>query len=145
MKLLKLTIAALCATTTLAVASVATAEEAHACRDYDGHKNSVVPPDCGGGGYAGGSASGGSVSDAIYATWPASLASTAEAVATCESGLDPAAYNPASGAFGAFQFLPTTEAGADGTIYGALDDPYYAAAEAYELYLDAGWSPWVCA
>ena len=58
---------------------------------------------------------------------------------------DPAAYNPSSGAFGSFQFLPTTEAGPDGTIYSALDDPYYAAAEAYELYLDLGWSPWVCA
>ena len=79
--------------------SLALTDPAYACRDYDGHRNSVVPPECG-------TTSGGSVSDAIYATWPASLAPAAEAVATCESGLIPDAYNAASGAFGAFQFLP---------------------------------------
>ena len=48
--------------------SLAPTDPAYACRDYDGHRNSIVPPECGRPILP----PGGSVSDAIYATWPAS-------------------------------------------------------------------------
>jgi soluble lytic murein transglycosylase-like protein len=51
-------------------------------------------------------------------------------VAACESNLDPAAYNPASGTFGLFQFVP-------GTFYwlrdsGLNQDPTYVPGDFYE-------------
>jgi soluble lytic murein transglycosylase-like protein len=51
-------------------------------------------------------------------------------VAQCESGLDPAAYNPSTGAVGLFQFVPST-------FYwlrddGLNQDPAYVPGDFYE-------------
>lgn len=66
----------------------------------------------------------------------------AVAVATCESGLDPSAYNP-SGASGVFQIMPST-ALAIGADPALLFDAKYNIDTAYRLYQQQGWSPWVC-
>lgn len=55
----------------------------------------------------------------------------------------PNAYNPASGAYGIFQFLPSTAYG-NGFDYYAMSDPYYAARAAYILKERWGWSQWEC-
>lgn len=68
---------------------------------------------------------------------------TAVAVATCESGLDPSAYNP-SGASGVFQIMPAT-ALAVGTDPALLFDWEVNVDTAYRLYQEQGWAPWVCA
>src|SRR5215217_6304556 len=72
-------------------ALTAFAPEADACRDYDGHRNWVVPPDCG---YAGSFASGGSSVD--VAIDAAELPYVFHSIAERESGDDPTAVNPAS-------------------------------------------------
>ena len=79
---------------------------------------------------------------AIDATMPPEIADDFKMIAYRESGFDPYAINPASGACGPFQFLPSTAAAYGYTCYD-LQDPYIAAQTAYELYLDYGFSPWV--
>jgi hypothetical protein len=116
-------------------------DEASACRDYDGHRNSVVPPDCGGsyaGGYATG-ASAGSVSEAIDAV---GLPAIFHTIAARESGGDNTAVNPTSGACSAFQFLPSTAASLGYSCSELMADPYTAAQAAKELYDQYGLSPW---
>ena len=62
-------------------------------------------------------------------------------IAWLESGDDPTAVNPASGACGPFQFLPST-AWDMGYSCWDLQDPYTAAYAALELYSIAGLQPW---
>ena len=126
----------------LAFASVSgvAADPAFACRDYDGHRNSVVPPRCGeerGASlhYAG---SVGSVDAAIDAV---GLPPIFHTIAARESGGDPYAVNPYSGACGPFQFLPSTAASL-GYTCADLTDPYTAAEAALALYNRDGLSPW---
>ena len=120
----------------LAFASISgmAADRAEACRDYDGHRNSVVPPSCGGGLASG----GGSVDAAIDAV---GLPPIFHTIAARESGGDPYAVNPYSGACGPFQFLPSTAASM-GYTCADLTDPYTAAEAALALYNRDGLSPW---
>jgi len=132
-----------CVACALAVA-LAAPDSAWACRDYDGHRNSVVPStSCGsedvGAGYAGASGSGvGSVDAAIDAV---GLPPIFHTIAARESGGDPYAVNPDSGACGPFQFLPSTAASL-GYTCADLTDPYTAAEAALALYNRDGLSPW---
>ena len=112
--------------------SITLPDVGHACRDYDGHHNSNVAPSCGG-------AQAGSVDAAIDAV---GLPAAFHVIAWRESGDDPYAVNPISGACGPFQFLPSTAAAYGYTCFD-LTDPYTAALAALELYEDYGFSPWV--
>lgn len=70
--------------------------------------------------------------------WPCS---EALAVARCESGLNPNAYNP-SGASGLFQLLMRFHRW---RLHGASEfDPQANAAAAFSLWLEQGWAPWDC-
>ena len=126
----------------LAFASISgmTADRAEACRDYDGHHNSVVPPSCGGGfaSEAREASGAGSVDAAIDAV---GLPPIFHTIAARESGGDPYAVNPYSGACGPFQFLPSTAASL-GYTCADLTDPYTAAEAALALYNRDGLSPW---
>jgi len=122
----------LCLVTALSVALVV-ADPGYACRDYDGRRNSVVPPSCG---YSAGGS--GDVDAAIDAV---GLPAIFHDIAWRESGDDPYAVNPYSGACGPFQFLPSTAADY-GYTCADLTDPYTAARAALELYHDYGLSPW---
>jgi hypothetical protein len=62
-------------------------------------------------------------------------------IAERESGDNPYAVNPYSGACGPFQFMPETAYYMDTNCY-ALTDPYFAAQKALELYQQMGLSPW---
>lgn len=66
-------------------------------------------------------------------------------VATCESGLDPYAYNP-SGASGLFQFEPATWAYYSRWygVFGSPYDPYSAALTAAYMFRDGLSYLWVC-
>jgi hypothetical protein len=77
----------------------------------------------------------------IRATWPDHEEETALAIAYRESGLDPLAYNPTSGAFCPFQILPST-ADAIGADHASLADPVYCSLTAARLQDLMGWSPW---
>ncbi|CAA9436884.1 hypothetical protein AVDCRST_MAG82-2513 [uncultured Rubrobacteraceae bacterium] len=133
----------------LAFASVSgvAADPAFACRDYDGHRNSIVPPSCGSsaghdGGYSAGSeASGSSVGSVDAAIDAVGLPPIFHTIAARESGGDPYAVNPYSGACGPFQFLPSTAASL-GYTCADLTDPYTAAEAALALYNRDGLSPW---
>ena len=81
---------------------------------------------------------------AIRYHFPAEAEDAMVAIAACESGLGQDIYNEYSGAYGILQELPST-AYAYGHDYSALADPWYAASAAYDLYVDAGFSPWACA
>jgi LysM repeat protein len=66
-------------------------------------------------------------------------------IATCESGLNPGATNPSSGAAGLFQILPSTWA----TTSQAASSPYNAYANiqaAHDIFTRDGysWREWVC-
>ncbi len=113
------------------------ADRAEACRDYDGHRNWVVPPSCGGGSASEASGAG-SVDAAIDAV---GLPPMFHTIAARESGDDPYAVNPYSGACGPFQFLPSTAASM-GYTCADLTDPYTAAEAALALYNRDGLSPW---
>ncbi len=74
-----------------------------------------------------------------------SYASGAINVASCESGLNPAATNPASGAAGLFQILPSTF----NTTSEAGNSPYDAYANtvaAHDIFVRDGysWREWTC-
>ena len=89
--------------------SLAPTDPAYACRDYDGHRNSVVPPECGSEEGATSGANASSVDAAIDAV---GLPAAFHGIAWRESGDSPFyAVNPYSGACGPFQFLPSTAAG----------------------------------
>jgi hypothetical protein len=89
-------------------------------------------------------ASAAEVEAAIRYHFPAEAEDAMVAIAACESGLGTDIYNEYSGAYGILQELPST-AYYYGHDYAALSDPWYAADAAYDLYLDAGFSPWACA
>lgn len=80
----------------------------------------------------------------IDATWPDYAQDYAKTIAWRESGYDPYAFNPYSGATCLFQFMPETYAAYGYTYYDMLD-PWTCSAAAAELYQDYGWSPWVTA
>jgi hypothetical protein len=137
--MLRSVVALACVVCALAVA-LAAPDRAWACRDYDGHRNSVVPPTgCGseGAGYAGATGSAGSVDAAIDAV---GLPPIFHTIAARESGNDPYAVNPYSGACGPFQLLPST-ATSLGYSCAELTDPYTAAEAALALYNRDGLSP----
>ncbi len=74
-----------------------------------------------------------------------SYGATAVSIASCESGLNPAATNPYSGAAGVFQIMPGTWSG---TAWAA-SSPYDAWANinaAHQIFVRDGysWSEWVC-
>jgi soluble lytic murein transglycosylase-like protein len=127
------------------VVALADPSPAFACRDYDGHRNWVVEPSCGPTNQAPASDAGssygsstGSVDAAIDAV---GLPPVFHSIAAAESGGDPYAVNPSSGACGPFQFLPSTAA-SYGYTCADLTDPYVAAQAALALYHDSGLSPW---
>jgi hypothetical protein len=61
-------------------------------------------------------------------------------IVECESGGDYGAVNPSSGAYGAYQILPSTSAS-----YGCdMSTPAGQDACAAEIYADSGGSAWVC-
>lgn len=95
-------------------------------------------------GVSGASQGTSAVEGIIRATWPADEADYAIAIAACESGFESDAYNSSSGAYGIFQFLPSTAA-AMGADYSQLSDPYYASVQAARLQDAYGWQQWVCA
>ena len=140
--MLRSVVALACVACALAVA-LAAPDSAWACRDYDGHRNSVVAPtSCGsedvGAGSAGATGSADSVDAAIDAV---GLPPIFHTIAARESGGDPYAVNPYSGACGPFQFLPSTAASL-GYTCADLTDPYTAAEAALALYNRDGLSPW---
>jgi hypothetical protein len=137
--MLRSVVALACVACALAVA-LAASDSAWACKDYDGHRNSVVAPtSCGGEDVGAGSAgSAGSVDTAIDAV---GLPPIFHTIAARESGGDPYAVNPYSGACGPFQFLPSTAASL-GYTCADLTDPYTAAEAALALYNRDGLSPW---
>ena len=74
-----------------------------------------------------------------------SYAGGAMNVARCESGLNPSATNPSSGAAGLFQIMPATFNGtsqAGGSIY----DAYTNTVAAHEIFVRDGytWRAWAC-
>lgn len=74
-------------------------------------------------------------------------AEAAVRVASCESGFNPRAYNPSSGASGLFQHLsslfPARAAGA-GAPGASAFDPYVNTVAAANMVAASGWSAWVC-
>ncbi|HEX2153942.1 MAG TPA: transglycosylase SLT domain-containing protein [Acidimicrobiia bacterium] len=85
--------------------------------------------------------------------FPAALVDGALAVMKCESGGDPEAYNPYSGASGLFQFLPSTWATVSpGAGFGGMsvfdaEANIGTAAWLSDYYAGRGsspWAPWTC-
>src|SRR5215203_3390275 len=116
----------------LAFASVSgvAADPASACRDYDGHRNSVVPPSCGSG-----QLEGGTIHDVVAATWPAELVPTAEQIMYHEGG------GIVTDGYCGWGIIESTQA-----VYGDVTgmSATQCSELAYEIYLDAGgFSPWV--
>jgi LysM repeat protein len=66
-------------------------------------------------------------------------------IARCESGLNPAAYNPYSGASGLFQIIPGTWAGTSQAHYSPFNAQANIAA-AHEIFVRDGysWREWTC-
>jgi hypothetical protein len=81
---------------------------------------------------------------AIHASFEPYDWATAEAVAYCESGYDPMAYNPALDTVGIFQisYIARVEYGLS---YYDVDTPYENAYWANQMQNDLGWAPWACA
>src|SRR5690606_19577962 len=89
----------------------------------------------------------------VAAYFPADRVDAALAVIRCESGGDPEAYNPYSGASGLFQFLPGTWATVSQSAGFAGASPFDAEANIgtaawlssyYENRGQSPWSPWTC-
>lgn len=69
-------------------------------------------------------------------------------VATCESGLDPAAVSPDGSNHGLFQINNVHRSVFEQRIghpWSERYDPVVNTAYAHWLYLDQGWRPWTCA
>jgi hypothetical protein len=85
----------------------------------------------------------------VEAHWPAAIVDDALWVIDCESGGDPNAYNPASGASGLFQFVPSTwlsaseEAGWGGADVFDPEPNIAVAAWLYAAY-ETPWASWSC-
>lgn len=85
----------------------------------------------------------------VEAYWPADIVDEALWVIDCESGGNPDAYNPSSGAAGLFQFIPSTWASASesaGWSGADVYDPEANIAVAAWLYgaYDTPWAAWSC-
>jgi lysozyme-like protein len=67
-------------------------------------------------------------------------------VATCESGLDPAAVSPGGGNWGLFQInlVHADLVGSLGYQWGELTNPYVNAHVARVIYDSSGWGAWAC-
>ncbi len=66
-------------------------------------------------------------------------------VAACESGFDPAAYNPYSGAMGVFQFMPATWRGTPFAHHNPFDASANIRAAYYVFVRDGySWREWYC-
>lgn len=102
------------------------AKPAYACRDYDGHRNSVVPPSCG--------YSTATIHDVVAATWPAPLVPTAEQIAYHEGG------GNFSDGYCSFGIIEQTQY--DYGINPYSLDAYGCSAAAYRIYRSAGWGAW---
>jgi LysM domain/Transglycosylase SLT domain len=87
---------------------------------------------------------GGSVASMIYQVFGASGA-TAVSIATCESGLNPGATNPYSGAAGVFQIMPGTWSGTSYAGYSAYN-AWANINAAHQVFVRDGysWREWVC-
>ncbi len=74
-----------------------------------------------------------------------SYAGTAVSIASCESGLNPAATNPYSGAAGVFQIMPGTWSGTSWAGYSAYN-AWANINAAHEIFVRDGynWHEWVC-
>lgn len=71
----------------------------------------------------------------------------ATAVATCESGLDPAAVSPGGGNHGLFQINNVHRGNFEqvtGQPWSAVYHPMYNTEYAKWLYDQQGWRPWTC-
>ncbi len=95
--------------------------------------------------------SGDAVQNAIaqnFGDYPA-MNQKAVAVARCESGLDPNAYNPNGGYYGLFQLSRYWHEGLANSMgyqWSQINDPYVNARVARQVYNQAGgWGPWSCA
>ena len=67
-------------------------------------------------------------------------------VATCESGLDPAAVSPGGGNWGLFQ-INTVHSGLVSSLgysWSDITNPFVNAMVARQIYNDSGWSAWSC-
>lgn len=87
--------------------------------------------------------------DAIRKHFPAAQHEKAIAVATCESGLNPAAQSPGGGNVGLFQINKQTwqgEVQRMGYQWNQMTDPYVNAKVARMVFDEAGgnWRPWSC-
>jgi muramidase (phage lysozyme) len=74
-----------------------------------------------------------------------SLSGTWACIVRLESGGNPRAVNPSSGAGGLFQFLPSTWASLGGTGRPQDASPALQFAMAQKLQARSGWSQWVTA
>jgi hypothetical protein len=80
----------------------------------------------------------------VASFFPADQVDTALRIMACESGGDPGAVNPSSGAAGLMQVMPDW-APKFGVSYEALFDPATNLSIAYALYASEGWaSQWSC-
>ena len=86
----------------------------------------------------------GSVASMIYQVFGASGAN-AVSIATCESGLNPGATNPYSGAAGVFQIMPGTWSGTSYAGYSAYN-AWANINAAHQIFVRDGysWREWVC-
>lgn len=100
------------------------------------------PPTTSGGGGGGGAA--GSVPDLIRSVF-GPYAGQALAVAACESGYNPSAVNPSSGASGVFQFLASTWAGTSYAGYSRFN-AWANVNAAHQVFVRDGysWREWTC-
>ena len=89
----------------------------------------------------------------VASYFPAERVDAALAVIRCESGGDPGAYNPYSGASGLFQFLPSTWATVSQSAGFGGASPFDAEANIgtaawlsgyYESRGQSPWAPWTC-
>ncbi|HEU5438648.1 MAG TPA: transglycosylase SLT domain-containing protein [Ktedonobacterales bacterium] len=98
----------------------------------------------GGSGGSGGSSWQGSVPDLIRSVF-GSYASGALAVARCESGFNPNAYNPSSGASGVYQFLASTWATTSYARY-SRSNAWANVHAAHQVFVRDGysWREWSC-